>query len=260
MTDTEPSVTARRFLVLFALGAVGVVALIFTTDPTLYEQAAETAGLSVAVVMVASGAQSLALVAIAVLVGLGLAPRIGLRSLVLERVSDGEPFVAALRTQARPALAGGVLVGALLFLAGFVAPTPTGGAPEQTVGSLLGSLPLRLLYGGITEELLLRWGVLSLVAYLLWRANGGEGDISTGVGWAAVLLSAVLFGVGHLPAAASSYGALTLPVLAFVIIGNSVAGVVFGWLYWRYSLEAAMVAHALGHAVAVAAGVAALLV
>ncbi|MFC7177129.1 type II CAAX prenyl endopeptidase Rce1 family protein [Halosegnis marinus] len=116
-----------------------------------------------------------------------------------------------------------------------------------------------MLYGGITEELLLRWGVLSLVAYLLWRANGAEGDLSAGVGWAAVLVSAVLFGVGHLPAAASSYGGLTLPVLAFVILGNTVAGVVFGWLYWRRSLEAAMVAHALAHVVAVGASVAALL-
>ena len=51
------------------------------------------------------------------------------------------------------------------------------------------------------------------------------------------------------------YGGLTAEVLAFVVGWNTLAGLVFGWLFWRHGLEAAIVAHALAHVVAVAVGV-----
>lgn len=44
-------------------------------------------------------------------------------------------------------------------------------------------------------------------------------------------------------------------MLAFIAPGNGIAGVVFGWLYWRYSPEAAMIAHGFGHVVAVGGSV-----
>lgn len=74
-----------------------------------------------------------------------------------------------------------------------------------------------------------------------------------GVAWAAIVLSAVAFGIGHLPAATAIYGGLTGDVVTFIVGANAVAGVGFGWLYWRHSLEAAMIAHGLAHVVAVAA-------
>jgi membrane protease YdiL (CAAX protease family) len=36
-------------------------------------------------------------------------------------------------------------------------------------------------------------------------------------------------------------------VIARTIAGNALFGIVFGWLFWRRSLEAAMIAHATGH-------------
>ena len=65
--------------------------------------------------------------------------------------------------------------------------------------------------------------------------------------WLAILVSAVLFGVGHLPAAAMVGMPLTAPVIARVVTLNAFAGIVFGWLFWRRSLEAAMLAHAVTH-------------
>jgi hypothetical protein len=37
--------------------------------------------------------------------------------------------------------------------------------------------------------------------------------------------------------------------VAFVIGVNTAFGLLFGYLYWRHGLEAAMIAHALAHAV-----------
>ena len=53
---------------------------------------------------------------------------------------------------------------------------------------------------------------------------------------------AVLFGLGHLPATAAMVPLTTL-VVARALVLNGLAGVVFGWLYWRRDLLAAMVAH-----------------
>jgi membrane protease YdiL (CAAX protease family) len=42
-------------------------------------------------------------------------------------------------------------------------------------------------------------------------------------------------------------------LVAMVLVGNSLPGMLFGWLFWRRGLEAAMIAHALAHLFAVTA-------
>jgi membrane protease YdiL (CAAX protease family) len=106
-------------------------------------------------------------------------------------------------------------------------------------------LSVRVLYGGITEEVLLRWGFMTVVAWLAWRFSRRTPAWM----WVAIVVSAVVFAAGHLPAASFLVGPLTAPVVAYVLVANTVFGVVFGWLYWRYGLEAAMVAHVLTHVV-----------
>ena len=56
------------------------------------------------------------------------------------------------------------------------------------------------------------------------------------------MLAAVVFGLGHLPATAALLP-LTPAVIARAVVLNGIPGVVFGWLFWRRGLEAAMVAH-----------------
>ncbi|NJO08013.1 MAG: CPBP family intramembrane metalloprotease [Chloroflexaceae bacterium] len=116
----------------------------------------------------------------------------------------------------------------------------------------IGYTIMGVLYGGMTEEILLRWGVLSLLAWGLWRLAGrptaADRRPAAVVMWAAIIGAAVLFGVGHLPAVAA-LAPLTPILIARTIALNSVAGIIFGWLYWRHHLEAAMVAHATFHIV-----------
>ena len=60
--------------------------------------------------------------------------------------------------------------------------------------------------------------------------------------WFAIVLSAVLFGLGHLPVTASLV-ALTPLIVTRAIVLNGIGGIAFGWLYWRKGLESAMIAH-----------------
>ena len=113
--------------------------------------------------------------------------------------------------------------------------------------NLFAQLGMGMLYGGITEELLLRWGFMSFLVWLGWLIlRRFSSRPPAGVVWVAIAISAILFGIGHLPALAAMVPLTTIIVLRTVLL-NAIGGVIFGWLYWRYSLEAAVVAHAFTH-------------
>ncbi len=65
----------------------------------------------------------------------------------------------------------------------------------------------------------------------------------------AILISSLVFGIGHLPAAFMLFPEATLALTLFVIVGNSAFGLIAGYLYWKKGLESAIIAHALTHVV-----------
>jgi len=102
---------------------------------------------------------------------------------------------------------------------------------------------LASFYGGISEEVLLRLFVMSLFVWLgSFVSKTAEGKPTSVVYWIAIILAAILFGLGHLPATANILP-LTPLVITRAILLNGVAGVAFGWLYWKRGLESAIVAH-----------------
>ena len=62
---------------------------------------------------------------------------------------------------------------------------------------------LATLYGGIAEELLCRLFLLSLLALCLRRISRTPTGLPKWIFWTANLMAALIFGLGHLPAAAS---------------------------------------------------------
>jgi hypothetical protein len=110
------------------------------------------------------------------------------------------------------------------------------GAPPVWAG-FLGAF-----YGGVDEELLLRLGVFSIVAWLLWRIDPRPEGPTALVLWETNVVVAVLFGLSHLPATTQVLP-LTPLVLARALVLNGVASLAFGYQYWRHGLEAAMITH-----------------
>ncbi len=186
------------------------------------------------------------LLILAVWAGTKLAPSVGLDAPVLRAAVEGEDIEAILQARRTPALIGVVLGGAVLLVANAVMPPALEEAGRQFQPPLL----TRLLYGGITEEVLIRWGLMTVLLWGGWRLFQSEGDPHSALVWTAIVLSALLFGAGHLPMAVSLVGELTPEVLTHVLAGNTVFGIVAGYLYWQWGLETAMAAHAGAHAVA----------
>ncbi len=89
------------------------------------------------------------------------------------------------------------------------------------------------------EEILCRLFLLSLVLRILPRGW-------TAAPWVANVVSAVAFGVLHVPGMVAMFGGLgAVPVLAWgwVIGLNAMVGVVFGWIFIRRGVGAAIGAH-----------------
>jgi hypothetical protein len=234
----------RRVLGTFLLGVPGVLALVGYT----YLQFVGRPNLpaSPPVIAAASALVPTLLLLGGVLLGSLLADRVGLRSVVVESLETGRLDWPGAAGEVRVAVGVGLLASLVTLGIDLV----VGSGLQTTDGTLVDVLaftPVRLLYGGLTEELVVRYGLMTLLVWVGWRLGGrpDEGP-SARVGWAAIAVSAVGFGLAHLPAAAG-IGMLTPPAVLRVVGLNVVAGVAFGWLYWRHTLEAAMVAHATFH-------------
>lgn len=101
---------------------------------------------------------------------------------------------------------------------------------------------LASFYGGIAEETLCRLFVVSLLVWI--GAKFSHGTVpGAEIYWAAIILAALLFGIAHLPAAAQMGLAATPLQIARIVSLNVLVGLPCGWLFWRYGLEHAMLAH-----------------
>jgi membrane protease YdiL (CAAX protease family) len=95
---------------------------------------------------------------------------------------------------------------------------------------------------------------MTFLVWLPWRLfQKGEGTPKGAFVVAAIFISAILFGIGHLPVASLLAGELTLHLAAYVITANSVFGIVAGFFYWKRGLESAMIAHMFAHVVLIIA-------
>lgn len=239
----------RLGVTLWVIGMIGAVLLTLTVVPQLLQSAPTSVPHNIAIA--ASLIQSGVLLALAAWLGCTLSRPLGLRAPLTEALLSGTNIWSEAKLQLIPGALIGLLAGAVLLMAVQAAPH------EVKSAGLAMQIPtlVRLLYGGITEEIIMRWGLMTLIIWLAWRflqRRGGKPHAAY-VG-AAILLSALMFGVGHLPAAKAMGLDLSPEVITYILIGNTVPGVLFGFAYWRWGLECAFLAHATAHLVAIAAG------
>jgi membrane protease YdiL (CAAX protease family) len=224
---------------LALLGLIGTVSLLLAP----FERLAPMP-MAPILVRLLSMIQPAILVLLTALLGCWAAPRVGFDAPVVRAWAERRPIWPALRPQLPAALAVGlaaaaVLVGFWIWMSG------------QPAGAVLArfEIPIatRLLYGGIVEELLLRWGLMSLFVWLVWRLTGARRPVPAWCIWAGLLLSSLLFAIGHLPVLYLLLPAPSPALVAVILGANAVPGILFGLLFWRRGLEAAMMAHAAAH-------------
>jgi hypothetical protein len=97
---------------------------------------------------------------------------------------------------------------------------------------------------GITEETLYRLFGLSLVAWLGGLfLHHSDGRPKLLIFWIANILFALGFGVAHLPKVVAMGWPINGLVITYTLVLNAIGGLTFGWLFWTFGLESAILAH-----------------
>ncbi|MEG4028596.1 MULTISPECIES: CPBP family intramembrane glutamic endopeptidase [unclassified Microcoleus] len=224
---------------LGSLGSLAVFPYALSLNPALSQLPAP-----LPVLGIASALQTGIFLILFCWIGLRLGKSIALDSPIARALVYRQPFglisKSALNTALIVGCIGGIiLIGLSLAFQPWMPPTVT----PTTLEIDLWKRILASFYGGITEELLLRLFGMTVIAWLLWKIfERDKPQPSTLIFWLAIVVAAILFGVGHLPAAANLWG-LTPIVIFRTILLNALLGIPFGFLYWRWGLEYAMLSH-----------------
>lgn len=241
-SPVAPPLDWRMALVLWLLGLPGVVALAWNVVPqwlVFLDWHRSLASWRLVVVLLLS-----MLTAMSVLVGLRLGQSACLGAPLLTAWMTGKSPWRAIRFLSLPGIAGGVVGAAWLVTLAVVWPESLS-VVDPVYGMEL--LP-KLLYGAVTEELLLRFGGLSLVMWVLWRLFGRTTQRpSWRLGCWAVGITAVVLGTVPIAMAWSLVGTMPHAVVLQLLLCEIVFGAMAGFLYWRYGLESAMLAHVVAY-------------
>ena len=196
--------------------------------------------------------QNTVMFAIAILIGLAAANRVGLGLPILEAKLNGESISDKVKAMILPSIIIGVVASILVIAIDLYVFSPALKAElgdKAQVLNLQTAQPaawkglLASFYGGINEEILLRLFVMSVLAWLgKFISKTSEGKPTIAVFWVANILAAILFGLGHLPATASLLPITPLVVTRAIIL-NGLVGICTGYLYKKYGLESAMISH-----------------
>jgi hypothetical protein len=247
----------RLALALWAAALLGLLSILpyqlALTGPQL-QVAAQTQGMTVTQLLLLSLVQGAALAGVAVFAGAWASRRLGLGAPLLSAwLSGTAPPPGQGRMFAQATMWGLLCAAAVIALDKlFTQAIPELRTLQQNMAQ---SMPqgliwqglLASLYGGIFEEILLRWFALSLFALgLRWLMRKISGRPFTGLPtaafWMANLSSALLFGLGHLPATAQLLPLSGL-IVARALLLNGIVGIAAGCMFRRSGLETAMLLH-----------------
>lgn len=197
------------------------------------------------VIVIVSLIQSSILFAVVLFLGMILSKSVGLRMPFIEAYFHHQKLTFNIKSIINNSVILGIVAGITIVLLdllftglGAQISLWTGQMPPFWMGMLAS------VYGGIGEEILLRLFFMTLIVWIISKIKRSKANIldNNPAMWLAIIISAVVFGLGHLPIT-STVTPLTTLVIIRAIVLNGVGGVIFGWLYWKKGLESAMIAH-----------------
>lgn len=233
----------KIFWMLFILSILGVIAVlpyVLSIQSDLLKEIPFALPIFLLIVII----QSAILFLFVIIIGLILSKKIGFHLPLLERWTEKKEVFSYFKSILGISIGLGVLAGILIIIGDFLL-------------SVLGASSLDLktnvipvwqgflasFYGGINEEILLRLFFMSFLVWIFFKIKKTDEGKPTNISiWAAIILAAIIFGIGHLPFTAS-LTTITPVIIARAVILNGIGGIVFGWLYWKKGLESAMIAH-----------------
>ena len=103
-----------------------------------------------------------------------------------------------------------------------------------------------LTYGGVIEEILLRWffmGFIALILVMIFARKKDKKEIPVWIFVAANVIAAIVFSVGHLPATQMFFGRIIGLILFRCFLLNGAFALFFGRWFRKYGIQYAMLGH-----------------
>lgn len=227
-------------LILLLLGFIGVLSLLTSAFSTENLPPEVLAMFSPEQLRYLSLVNPAVLTLLAVIIGSLLLEKSGLRLPFLESLVRGKAEWSLLPQQLKWGIPLGLLTGTFMF---FFAAWFERMLPDEfamLASDFKPSICMKLLYGGITEEIMLRFGLMTATVCLFRLIFKNHNPT---VYWISILLTAFLFGAGHLGVVFRTFDIPSTGMISYVVLGNSIGGIVLGWLYWKKGLESSIFGH-----------------
>ncbi len=233
----------KLVIILLVLSMVGTVVVI-PYSLSIQKEAIKELGISENIVIISSIIQSFIMFFAMIVAGHIISKKIGLGANIIEKWTKGKKVLEDIKnilpiSAGFGITVGGVIIGLDLIFYYLSGPkTAISTAPPSIFQGFLASF-----YGAINEEIMMRFFLMSLVIFIINLITKHKKEKPKPiVAWVAIIITSVLFGLGHLPIT-SSLVAITPFIIARSIVLNGVGGIVFGWLFWKKGLESAIVSH-----------------
>lgn len=226
---------------LFALGMLGVLSLLTVTLPVPPQIAAQFSPIQIKLLTLVN---PIILLLIAITFGVFANKSINLKIVNFQGFFRYDSKI--LLDITKTAVLGGIIAGGLITALTHFTEILVDTSKLQNIEITLAA---RLLYGGITEEILMRFGLMTSIAALVFKlvkCSSSNALIS------GLIVSTMLFALGHIPVVLAADPNPSFGLIAHILLGNSIAGVFFGYLYWKRGLDYSMIAHMFTHLTMVA--------
>ncbi len=240
--DIKRLINWKLYFILLAASILSVIAVI-PYALTLQGEILKTVDLPLPLLLLISIIQNTVLFGVLIFIGLKLTKTTGLGLPILESYIDKSNTDINLKSIFKISVLLGVITGIVIIILDSLF-TKIGVDMADQVSFPLWQGFLASFYGGISEEILLRLFVMTLIAWILSKLIRSKDKVTKNnfIIWLSIIIASLLFGLGHLPATAM-ITTLTPLVIFRALLLNGIGGVVFGWLYWKKGLESSMIAH-----------------
>jgi membrane protease YdiL (CAAX protease family) len=236
-------------LIIFGLGLIGVLSMLTMEVPLQPEAEEVLKNLTPIQKKLLILINPTIMLMISVIIGIVLFKKVNLKAPIIERIV-GFANKVNYSSMLRSGVLGGIISGILLSLVGLLFNPILPNEFLQLGESIKPTLAARLLYGGLTEEILMRFGLMTLIVWIASKLFRSTKPI---VYWAGITISSLLFALGHFPVAYQAVDNPSTGLLTYILLGNTIGGILFGWLYWKKGLESAFLAHIFAHIIMITA-------
>lgn len=197
--------------------------------------------------------QPLLLGIIAIYFGHRYASKVKLRSILTEKIENRLPVNNYTLKDSVPFIVSSAVIVALFELSfDFIFQNwlPEIFQPQFSVPTIAQTMS-SLFYSGVAQEMLLRWGVMTAIIYVLSTKGKRITEMHYYIG---IVFTAVLYAFSQYNNI-FGYVDLSFVLILRILLLSGLAGILYGWIYKTFHFEAAVLSHVLANTIIILANI-----